>query len=287
MNDLWTRYSLPWWFGANDGLPASPEQPLDGPSSDPWRTIAGQTSSNEAPPQGGVLGSLGTGGSGGILGQLARPLEHLESAKYWGAAFPRTNSQLVPASNLYLSPVPQAPSWNSIALRSIGRATYLFSEPSSAPSSDGGNSDMTESTAGEISDDPRILSDVTPDNEWIPGAAYAGVGHHYVPRAIFAKYKFPEETRKVFDAATTGQLPFHGWHRYDELHRVYSSAIDDLLKGFMAEHGIAEQQMTPDHARAVLRAVAESDEPRIRAYRAMLQHMGRLYRLRMGVRGSE
>ncbi len=45
--------------------------------------------------------------------------------------------------------------------------------------------------------------------------------------------------------------------------------------------------MTPDHANAVLKAIAESDDPRIRIYRAMLLHMRRLYRLRTGVRGSE
>jgi hypothetical protein len=134
----------------------------------------------------------------------------------------------------------------------------------------------------------EILSDATPDNDWIPDAQYAGVGHHHVPRAVFLrKFAFPEETRKVFDKATTEQLPFHGWHKYDELHRLYSDAVEDLINRFIREQNIKAEQMTPDHARTVLKLVAESEDPRIRTYRAMLQHMRRLYRLRGGVRGSE
>jgi uncharacterized pyridoxamine 5'-phosphate oxidase family protein len=59
------------------------------------------------------------------------------------------------------------------------------------------------------------------------------------------------------------------------------------MNRFMKEHSIRAEQMTPDHARAVLKTITESEDPRIRVYRAMLQHMGRLYRLRSGARGSE
>jgi hypothetical protein len=131
------------------------------------------------------------------------------------------------------------------------------------------------------------MSDVAPDNHWIPGADYAGVGHHHNPRAVFRKFALPEETRKVFEKATTGPLPFYRWHEYDELHRLYNDAVADLMNAFMEEQGIKAPQMTPDHARAVLKTIAESGDPRIRTYRAMLQHMGRLYRLRSGARGSE
>lgn len=133
----------------------------------------------------------------------------------------------------------------------------------------------------------QILSDETPDNYWIPGADYAGVGHHHIPREVFRKLPLPEETRKVFEKATTGPLPFNGWHRYDELHRLYSAAAKDLVNNFMQERSITAQQMTPDRARLVLEAIAGSKDPRIEVYRAMLQHMGRLYRLRSGARGSE
>jgi hypothetical protein len=68
---------------------------------------------------------------------------------------------------------------------------------------------------------------------------------------------------------------------------MYNDAVGELMSRFMKEHDIKAEQMTPDHARAVLKAIAESDEPRIRIYRSMLQLMGRLYRLRSGARGNE
>jgi hypothetical protein len=53
---------------------------------------------------------------------------------------------------------------------------------------------------------PEILSDVTPDNDWIPGAEYAGKarGHHEFLQSQFRD--MPPETRKVFDEATSGKL---------------------------------------------------------------------------------
>jgi hypothetical protein len=134
---------------------------------------------------------------------------------------------------------------------------------------------------------PQILSDAFADDEWIPGARYAAEGHHHNPRAIYRKYPLPEETRRVFDKATTGPLPFHGWHQYDEAHRLYSKAVEDLMDRFIQERKIRPEQMTPDHARAVLKEIADSEDPRIRSYRAMLRYMRMLYRLRTGTRGSE
>jgi hypothetical protein len=45
--------------------------------------------------------------------------------------------------------------------------------------------------------------------------------------------------------------------------------------------------MTPDHARAVLKAIAESEDPRIRLYREFIRRLRLFYRLRTGGRGSE
>jgi len=56
---------------------------------------------------------------------------------------------------------------------------------------------------------------------------------------------------------------------------------------FMDAHNITPEQMTPDHARAVLKAIAESDDPRIRSYREFIRRLRPFYRLRTGVRGSE
>jgi len=44
--------------------------------------------------------------------------------------------------------------------------------------------------------------------------------------------------------------------------------------------------MTADHARAVLREIASSEEPRILRYRIIIDRIGKLYRLRTGIRGG-
>jgi hypothetical protein len=133
------------------------------------------------------------------------------------------------------------------------------------------------------------LSDVTPDNDWIPGADYAGEGHHEFPRALYKR--MPPETQKVFDRATSGHL-YLGYdkrrHEYDRLHREYNKATGELLKRFMGTHNISEpEQMTPDHARAALKAIAESEDPRIRLYGEFIKRLRLFYRLRSGGRGSE
>jgi hypothetical protein len=83
----------------------------------------------------------------------------------------------------------------------------------------------------------EVLSDLTPDNYWIPGADYAADGHHHNPRGVYRKLPLPEETRKVFGKATTGSLPFYKWHEYDELHRMYNDAVEELMSRFMKEQG--------------------------------------------------
>jgi hypothetical protein len=55
----------------------------------------------------------------------------------------------------------------------------------------------------------------------------------------------------------------------------------------MRENNIKPEEMTPDQARAVLKATAESEEPRIRTYREMIKRMWMFYRLRSGARGNE
>ena len=142
------------------------------------------------------------------------------------------------------------------------------------------------SYGGGTENGPEILSDVTPDNHWIPGADYAAKGHHELPQA---KYKsMPLETRKVFNAAKTGRLYVDSIdrrrHEFDKFHRQYNDATGELLERFMEEHGIADQphRMTPDHARAVLKLIAESEDPRIRLYGEFIRRLRMFYRLRGG-----
>jgi hypothetical protein len=39
-----------------------------------------------------------------------------------------------------------------------------------------------------------------------------GKGHHELPQALYRNLPLPEETRKVFDEATTGPIPSSGLH---------------------------------------------------------------------------
>jgi len=124
----------------------------------------------------------------------------------------------------------------------------------------------------------ETLSDFTPDNLWIPGADYAADGHHTFPRANYRDMR--PETQKVFDEAKTGKLLVRSIngrrHEFDEFHRQYNAATDDLKKSFMKENNIVDEyDLTPDHARAVLKAVDESQDPRILTYRNFI----RLFRL--------
>jgi len=93
-----------------------------------------------------------------------------------------------------------------------------------------------------------------------------------------------------FDRATVGELflSLDGRrHEYDAFHREYNAATGKLLERFMQEHNIAQpEQMTPDHARAVLQAIAESEDPHIRYYREFIRRLRMFYRLRIG-RGTE
>jgi hypothetical protein len=267
--------------GADTGFPAQPAEPVVAPWDDPRpATYAQMPSEPMAPPR---LFTLSPTFS------PAPPLEHLYSGKYWPVA-PAPAATQPPAQGSYFSPMPQAPSWDQVPAHPADRAPPIFPEPvvrSSAGTSAGIADDRQRTNSVRTQDDPQVLSDATPDNDWVPGAQYVGVGHHHNPRAVFRKFALPPETRQVFEKATTGPLPFHRWHEYDDLHRLYNNAVEELMNRFMQEHNVKAEQMTPDHARAVLKAIAESENPVIRAYRAMLQHMGRLYRLRSGGRGSE
>jgi hypothetical protein len=135
--------------------------------------------------------------------------------------------------------------------------------------------------------DPEIISDVSPDNKWILHAQYAAEGHHHNPRAVYEKFPLPPETRRVFEKATTGPLPIRRWHENDALHRAYSKAVGELMDRFIQANSIKVEQMTPDQARSLLKAIAESEDPRIRVYGEMLKRMRMFYRLRSGARGNE
>lgn len=134
--------------------------------------------------------------------------------------------------------------------------------------------------------DPRVLSDETPDG-WIPGAEYAATdGHHFVPRGVFGKekYGFTSEVLEIFKKETTGQLRDPTSNRYDTMHREYNDAVEEALDRFMKNNNIGRGQMTPDEARAFASEIRRSDEPRIRQFnkRVYMREIMRSLRLFRG-----
>jgi hypothetical protein len=248
------------------------------------------------PPQGGLLSSLNAGTANGLLGRLAAPAEHLEPAHPGGIWAILSRSAAEPMGGS-LPSLPRSPSWESLPTRlPVAVAEPLPAArtrpPSNVAANDSNAGAWTSSTDEDHDEDdsvPQILSDVTPDNYWIPGADYAGEGHHEFPRALYKR--MPPETRKVFDRATSGHLYLgvdKKRHEHDSFHQEYNRATEELLKRFMGEQNISEpEQMTPDHARGVLKAIAESEDPRIRLYREFIRRLRMFYRLRTGGRGSE
>ena len=67
----------------------------------------------------------------------APPIEYLDAAKYWGA--PQARPEVPPPSSahgFHVSPVPQAPSWDSVPTPPADNTAQGFSEPPSPPSWD-------------------------------------------------------------------------------------------------------------------------------------------------------
>jgi hypothetical protein len=68
---------------------------------------------------------------------------------------------------------------------------------------------------------------------------------------------------------------------------AHIAAVGEPMDRFMQENSIKPEQMTPDQARSLLKAIAEAEDPRIRVYGEMLKRMRMFYRLRSGARGNE
>src|SRR5262245_40612176 len=304
MNHRWNNPILSWWpspVGTTLGLPAAPAQPIDEAWPAPWPTPIAQTSwmpptpTSPHLPQGGLFSSFDAGTTGGLFGRLAPHADNLNPARDWGVvpAPPSTGVSLMSVGGNYHSPVLHPTDWDAFPSRATTAMPPAMPEPPDRPSWDApaGNDDKgTRANNGGSAggqNDRLILSDVAPDNEWISNAQYAGDGHHHAPRAVYEKLPLPPETRRVFNKGTTGPLPWYNWHKNDALHRAYSDAVEELMDRFMQEHNIKPEQMTPDQARSVLKAIAGSEEPRIRVYREVIKRMWMFYRLRSGARGSE
>ena len=149
--------------------------------------------------------------------------------------------------------------------------------------------------------DPRVISDATPDNDWKPGAQYAqndtrqpeewgrvtagnkGKGHHFVPNAVAEELRISDEARRVFDKARTGPLndPSANW--YDNEHRQYNKAVREELKIYIEKNSIDAGRMTEAQARDFIKQLHKSENSVIRSFnlRAVRRHL-RFLLLRIG-----
>ena len=123
-------------------------------------------------------------------------------------------------------------------------------------------------------------------------------GHHKVPVGVYGKLPLQDETRKVFENATTGPIGLRGasesgqprghyWDGPKGAHKAYNDAVENRLNRFMENQNIRPEQMTPDQARAFLREIESSQNPAIRDYNNAIRFLQLLRRLRIGGRGSD
>lgn len=120
---------------------------------------------------------------------------------------------------------------------------------------------------------------------------YRPGGHHEAAKGVYEKWNLTAETRKVFEGSTTGKVP--GTVRltpdgtpigniWNKIHKDYNQAFSELVEKYVEKNRITIEQMTPDHARQVLKEVRESSDPRIRTLNDTIRLIRRAYRLRTG-----
>ena len=118
-------------------------------------------------------------------------------------------------------------------------------------------------------------------------------------QGVYDKWNLQPETRKVFKESTTGKLPpmvlrttpdgvpiGNFWNGSSGAHGIYNEAVRELANDFLRRNNIRLENMTPDQARAVLKEIRESPDPRIRNFNATIRLFRRLFPLRTG-RGTE
>ena len=290
------------WDLRPNGSPYWPQNPLltgdflPPPTRFPWELPSA------APPP-----AIPFGSNGGILGRFGRLADEprtdpwtMMRALGWGPPLPPGSPLLSQLFPLFAPPVMPAPrSRNgSPAPNADSNPPPVADQPAPVGQPPGGSPRPTHASDLILSADEReaqgdtpVLSDVTPDNLWIPGADYVADGHHEFPRSQYRL--MPPETRKVFDEAKTGKLfvrSINGRrHEFDAFHRLYNAATGEILKDFLERPEIDgnPKRVTPAHAEAILEIIRGSNDDRIRLYNAFIKSMGRLYRLRSGIRGTE
>jgi len=110
-------------------------------------------------------------------------------------------------------------------------------------------------------------------------------GHHWVPKKLWKKEPFSNETKAVFNNATFGALADPSVNFNDAEHRAYNDAVKKLLDAFLERNNITKEQMTPAQAEEFVREVKGSTDPMIRNFVLKIEREALKYFMRYGPEG--
>jgi hypothetical protein len=147
----------------------------------------------------------------------------------------------------------EAPSLILAELRKYG---YNPDEPRVPKHSAGGG----EWTRVAANDDSNPASDAPKPSSPILFQRY-GRGHHWVGWDVYSKFKLKEETRRVFEDATSGQLADPSVNYFNREHRIYNRAVEKALRDYLIQNNITDDQMTPEQAEDFYRKIRGSNDP--------------------------
>lgn len=112
----------------------------------------------------------------------------------------------------------------------------------------------------------RRIESTSPEDESVELSAARRRRHHYFPGQILKNEPLSAETKKIFRDATTGSLLDKRSNQFDLEHRLYDEAVIEKYNDYLARNGLTSQQLIPDQARAFLKEILESKDPRIRNF---------------------
>jgi len=93
-------------------------------------------------------------------------------------------------------------------------------------------------------------------------------GHHYVPKIVRGLSDLSAEAAKVFKKATTGPLYGPNWNQpgYNERHRQYDKAVEELWNDYIRKNKIDPSRMTAAQAEEFVKRVRGSKVSAIRCF---------------------
>jgi hypothetical protein len=184
------RFPPDWFVRQNPWVPWMPDAVPTSPATTPTSSMLPASTSDQdgslsfhhggfnwlETPNGGLLAVHPNGEgvdwvetpSGGLLAFPKRQVqpawapagipEHLDTARYWGAAPAPASAQRTPGNDPALSPVPQAPSWDQVPTHATASAAQIFAEPPS-PTSWGRPASDVGTTGASNPDESAMVQD--------------------------------------------------------------------------------------------------------------------------------